>query len=866
MRAVLFGVAIFGVLSSAAAVRITAEFDPKTQELRGTQWVEFSEPQDEAWFLLLANLGREKNPYVSPLVLDSVYVWGFDPAWTKIEEVVWEPLGMVLPFEPLPAPATYQTYSLADVFLRVELPKKPGTLRLAFRTRFPHVWTEPGRLGDIYTWRFGWHPIPLPTAPGETLPLFLPFHHYEVELVLPEGWRAFLPGQAVAEGNRFRTRFPVPVNSVALYFGPAERFHAFSLQAEGRVWEGVAMPGDEAGLRAILTWAPEILAWYEERFGPYPLRRILLVEHPTDLGLALTAEGIVFLPRWFFAREHLTATGALTRLGLFVLAHELAHLWWGVGVGVDFDTENWLSEGFSQYLSVTWFEERFGHKGGNLFVFDKKGLGEELLSYQLGFVNLREHLVELPYLELAFLGFDEALVKPTREIRYDQVTADRIYNKGYLVLRALAHVVGEEVFARALRRAVQEFRGQEFTVAMWQRILEEESGQNLTQFFADWVRGEAWADYGIAGFRHRPGENGYEIELLLTYRGTGVLAVPVELRGPEEQKKTMVWRPAQEERQTLTITLEFPVMEVVLDPEHRVLDVDRLNNRWPRRYVWAMKREFPLDGYVVSTDPSGAFSLSYLNRFGFAVYPQELAVAGWVRFGREASVRGWAQVQESLVGSVTISKNLWATPHIGSTATYWEQRGELSLTLARLPQWALGLGLSWSPGMTRAAAGAANVILTGEGHVLSFNHTELFGLGPHFYPTLTLSLGFASAGLDERFWPALTELRSLRLGADGPPQARTKTAAILGLWLPPYLPAFSLGQAALVSEIRPRLFLAAGQLWNDTEKRSTFLEVGGELLCTVEALGGFLRLHWVLGWAWPLIPQGPALLYFGLVG
>lgn len=866
MRHFLLWVMVLGAAASAAPVRIVGEFDPKTHELRGTQWVEFAAPEEEAWFVLLANLGQEKNPYVSPLVLDSTYVWGFDPSWTRVEEVVWEPGARPLAYELLPAPATYQTYSLRDVLLRVFLPKEPGTLRLTFRTRFPHVWVEPGRFEDIYTWRFGWHPILLPAPPGETLPLVLPFHRYEVELVLPEGWRAFLPGEASAEGNLFRTSFPHPVSSVALYFGPAERFRPFVLEMGGRQWEGVALPGDEGGLRALLTWAPEILAWYEERFGPYPFSRILVVEHPADVGVAMTAEGIVFLPRWFFARENLTASNTLTRLGLYVLAHELAHFWWGIGTGVDFDAENWLSEGLTQYLAISWYEERFGSEGGNLFVFDKKGLGEELVSSYLGFLNLREHLTELPYLELAFLGFDEAVVKPTREVRYDQVTPDRLYNKGYLVLRALAHLVGADAFQQALRRAAQEFRGKKLTVAALKGIVEEESGQDLQRFFADWVWGEAWADYGIAGFRQRRTEEGYEIELILTYAGTGVLPVPVELRGPEDRRKTLRWEPKGEAVETLTVATDFPVREVVLDPEHRVLDTNRLNNRWPRRYVWAMRNELPLDAYVVRADPSGAFSLQYLNRFGFAVYPQERAAGGWIRFGRTGALSGWARVQESLVGSVTLTRYLWATPRTGSTATYWEQVGAFSLTLARLPEWAFGLGLSWSMAVARACAGSASLLLAEGGYGLSFSHTELFALGPHLYPTLTLSLGFASPELPPRFWPTLAELRFLALGEEGAPQAQNKAAAVLGLWLPPILPAYSLAQAALLSEARPRLFLAAGQLWNDPENRSTFLEVGGEVWITLEALGGLLVLQGVVGLTWPLLPAGPVLLYFGLAG
>jgi hypothetical protein len=141
-------------------VKLEARFLPEEQVISGSMWVTWDSPLEVAHFALLANLGKEENPYLSGRARDEQYVDGFDPSWTVVEQVVWAgPTGEEeMPFELLPAPPTLQTYSLEEVLLLVELPGEEGQLRIDFRTRFPHVRAgAPGRLFDFYTWRFGWH-------------------------------------------------------------------------------------------------------------------------------------------------------------------------------------------------------------------------------------------------------------------------------------------------------------------------------------------------------------------------------------------------------------------------------------------------------------------------------------------------------------------------------------------------------------------------------------------------------------------------------------------------------------------------------------------------------------------------------------
>ena len=531
-----------------------------------------------------------------------------------------------------------------------------------------------------------------------------------------------------------------------------------------------------------------------------------------------------------------------------------------MGVGVDLDAENWLSEGLAQYSAISWYEEEFGAEGGNVFQLEREGLGEAWAESTVGFANLREHFTELPYLQMAFDGFDEAVVKPLREVLYGQATELRLYEKGYLVFRALAHLVGEELFDRVLAKAADRFRGGTLTVEELKTMLEEESGLDLSQFFADWVWGDAQADYAIERVYRRRTESGYETTVQLRREGGGFLPVEVEARGPEGQKASQTWEAGEAPYELMTFKTDFPVREVVVDPGHYVLDVDRLNNVWPTKFVLAATRnELPLDGFVVRADPgSRAVQAQYLDRFGWAIYPEELAVEGFVRYGREATVWGFARVKGTLIGQITLAKHLWAQPETGQAGTYWVPVGDLVLSFSRRPYPVLGLGLSWQAALPHVFSGGISLLsLPGTGGRLYLQHTQELDLWPNLYLDLTGGVGIASPGIPDELSFGLSELYTVLNG----PRGERKLLLSAGLWLPPYREPFSLAGAALISQVTPRAYFSWGRLWNG-EGTKTFAEAGAELVFRIELLGGLLTLQGVVGISWPL-PEGQGLFYYG---
>lgn len=858
-----------------ADISIRINFSPEDHTVAGTETVAFTDAPAEAYFLLSANLGREPNPHLSGRALDSTYPFGFDPSWTIIERVVWAANGeeQGLDYELLPFPKVIQTYSLDEGVLRVELPQgEEGSLVIYFRTKFPLTsMGEPGRIGDIYTWRFGWHPLLYPASPDtwEEYGFRLPAHSYSMELSLPKGWIAALPGDevTVSEGKdrvTYRIRWSRPVRSPALYFAEEGKLRSFTLEGKDFVIEGWYLPGHEEELRALATSALEILEWYGDRFGECPYKRILLAMHPNEPGASFAADGIVFLSRWYFDRMDLTAKGILSRITRFVLAHELAHLWWGIGIGVDFETENWLSEAFAQYLSISWYEETYGAEGGNVFRTELKGLGEEMMENMLGFVNLREHMVELPYLRITFMGFDEAVVKPFREVRYHNADYVRIYDKGYLIVRALASYVGEEEFRKALRGLHDRVMGGELTVEELRSALEEATGKDLGRFFNSWVTGEAQADYEVASLRVRPADGGgFVSEVELRFRGEAPLPVEVLVAGEEGEEERFTWTPDPKKPvEIVTVSTEFRPVRASVDPAHRVPDIDRLNNHFPRRFVVIFgKNDFPLDSYYLKVlDPStGAIQGGYLDRFAWAIFPQSRYVTGFVRYGRTGELNAWAQVRDDvgLIGALAWTQYLWTTPEVGITGETWILSGIATLGAFKLPdtQFAPFMEVQWADMVNDTIWGSVSLVYSGNSYRFWMSGGKELRLAPRTYLQLGVGLGRATGDVPTVFEFRLDEFLTFQ----GTGRAKTLFRSVL--WVPPWEEKYRLGDLLLLDRVTFGLFLNASRLDEDP----WVAETGAVLVGNLEALGGNLQFTVVGGIAYPLLPEpGEGKLFFGI--
>lgn len=161
-----------------------------------------------------------------------------------------------------------------------------------------------------------------------------------------------------------------------------------------------------------LARLPAMVAVLSERFGPYPFPDYTVVVTPDDLDIPLEAQGMAtFGANWLRGdRRH-------ERL----VAHELAHQWFGNSLTVGTWSDIWLHEGFACYAEWLWAEVADGVPAD---------------------VSAREH-----HARLARLPQDLVLTDPGPLDMFD----DRVYKRGALTLHALRTQLGDTTFFGLLR-------------------------------------------------------------------------------------------------------------------------------------------------------------------------------------------------------------------------------------------------------------------------------------------------------------------------------------------------------------------------------------------------------------------------------
>ncbi|MCK5213489.1 MAG: hypothetical protein KAQ74_06135, partial [Dehalococcoidia bacterium] len=366
-------------------------------------------------------------------------------------------------------------------------------------------------------------------------------------------------------------------------------------------------------------------------------------------------------------------------------------------------------------------------------------------------------------------GFDEELIKATENVQFGNAESVRLYDKGYLVARAIAAKIGFEAFEGALARAIVERRADLLDARSFQALLEEESGQSLAEFFDFWVFGPGSADYSIH-ILDRTVEDGIHTTRISVTRDGGV-AQPVVIEATMQSKGTVQqeWD-GIEESAVLEFLTPTIVTKVAIDPDPNIPDTDRLNNHAPAKIVGAVNENvLPLDAYVLAPDQrTGGISFSHLDRLRISVSQSAASASIKVeRNHRLSIVTSFTTPQ--LTGHIAYTYTSYEQPETGSAATYWEPAYAFTMTGLRYladgePAVAFMFTATHLPSI--ANSGTQSVMLRlepeGVGQVELFTQYDL-RLIPGVYLAGTARIGTSSGTVPQPLQFSVSELHSISL-------------------------------------------------------------------------------------------------------
>ncbi len=275
---------------------------------------------------------------------------------------------------------------------------------------------------------------------------------YGFAVTTPTGYQVAMSGEPVdttARGSSvvWRYRQDAPM---ATYLATCQIGRYAIIDQDSSVPMRVFAPTDvdEDGFDATFGRQPEMMRFYESVFGPYPFACYTTVITDDDLDIPLESQSLSTFGRNFCADEWDTVR---------LVAHELAHQWFGNAVTLRRWQDIWLHEGFACYAEWLWSEES----------------GSDTTDERARHYHHR----------LAGKSDDLVLADPGPELMFD----DRIYKRGALTLHALRAEVGSEAFFGLLQSWVKQHLGGSVTTEEFVAHCQHETGRNLTGLFDAWL-------------------------------------------------------------------------------------------------------------------------------------------------------------------------------------------------------------------------------------------------------------------------------------------------------------------------------------------------------------------------------------------
>ena len=359
----------------------------------------------------------------------------------------------------------------------------------------------------------------------------------------PEGYQVVANGRQTEEtnldGDMIRHRFvtEVPLPTKVMVIGVAPFAVGYAGQTHGVPVSSWVFPQNREEGFYDYQPAVRVLDWFIEHVADYPFLKLANVQSKTRYGGMENAGNIFYFENSVNGRQEREA----------LIAHEIAHQWFGNSASEKSWYHVWLSEGFATYFTHLYIE------------------------HTQGFDTFAERLQADRLRVLRFGRQRSAPIVDTTVTDFNQLLNPNSYQKGSWVLHMLRRKLGDDVFWAGIRTYYQRYKLRNALTEDFREVMEEVSGQDLKAFFHQWLHEPGYPDLAVTWTYHTADQ---EVEVVIRQGQDHLYDVPLTIQAVDSRLAPLGERTIRLDQREKTVRIgitEGKVETLALDPETNLL-------------------------------------------------------------------------------------------------------------------------------------------------------------------------------------------------------------------------------------------------------------------------------------------------------
>jgi aminopeptidase N len=359
-------------------------------------------------------------------------------------------------------------------------------------------------------------------------------------VTIPKGNKAAGPGTLVSEKElndsqivfHWKHRYPIATYLIAVAITNYDEFtdwvyfpNGDTLPILNYIFPEYVSLGREPAKETV-----RIMLLFDSLFGQYPFIKEKYGHAQFLRGGGMEHQTMSFMVDWNFT----------------LIAHELAHQWFGNKVTCASWSDLWLNEGFATYLTLLSYDFLLSH--------------EDWIANNLHSRNRAMELTEGSVFVLDTLD------------RQRLFNSRLTYNKGAQILHMLRWLIGDDAFFEGMRNYISD-KDLAYGFAAskdFQRHMEQTSGQSLQEFLNDWLYGEAYPEFTV---RWHINDNKVVIRLQQESFTSGIdhYVAPVEVKLKSRNDSIYYRLETDANDTTFSFDITFNPDSLVFDPNYWIL-------------------------------------------------------------------------------------------------------------------------------------------------------------------------------------------------------------------------------------------------------------------------------------------------------